>query len=81
MAKFDNALINLGKTFNYTGEPPSNEAEYDAMKSNITDAPTWSEVETAMNNITDRATLVASARTKLVNGQALTEEEAKLIVF
>ena len=81
MAKFDEALKKLGKTYYYQGNPPSNESEYNAMKDGIIDAPTWSEVETAMSNITDRATLVASARTKLVNGQPLTEEEAELTVF
>ena len=40
MAKFDQTLDKLGKTFFYTGNPPSNETEYNAMKSNIDDAPT-----------------------------------------
>ena len=81
MAKFDDALIKLEKTFRYQGNPPSNETEYDAMKSNITDAPTWTEVKNTMDNLEDRETLKASAKAKLIAGEALTEEEANTIVL
>ena len=81
MAKFDDALDKLGKTYFYTGNPPSNEAEYNAMKSNINDAPTWTEVKNTMDNLVDRDTLKASAKAKLIAGEALTEDEADTIVL
>ena len=81
MAKFDEALVKLGKTFQYEGNPPTNETEYDAMKSNINSAPTWSEIETAMDSIIDPETLKASAKAKLIAGEALTEDEANTIVL
>ena len=81
MAKFDEALVKLGKTFHYEGNPPINKTEYDAMKSNINSAPTWSEIETAMDSIIDPETLKASAKAKLIAGEALTEDEANTIVL
>ena len=81
MAKFDDALVKLGKTFRYEGNPPSNKTDYDAMKSNIEDAPTWTEVKNTMDNLEDRETLKASAKAKLIAGEALTEEEADTIVL
>jgi|TARA_R100001460_G_scaffold3797_1_gene11127 hypothetical protein len=80
MAKFDDALVKLNKAFRYQGNPPSNETEYDAMKSNITDAPTWTEVENVMDNIIDPEDLKASAKAKLIAGEALTEDEANVMI-
>ena len=81
MAKFDDALVKLGKTFSYQGNPPSNENEYNAMKDSIEDAPTWAEIQTEMDNLPDIETLKASAKAKLIAGEALTEEEADTIVL
>ena len=80
MAKFDEALIKLGKNFNYSGNPPTNESEYNAMKDSIEEAPTWTEITNTMDSIPDRDTLKASAKAKLIAGEALTEEEANVLV-
>ena len=53
----------------------------DLIKSNINSAPTWSEIETAMDSIIDSETLKASAKAKLIAGEALTEDEANTIVL
>ena len=82
MAKFDK-IVNKKENFKgYTGNPPSNETEYNAMKADMFSgtAPTWSEIQTEMDNIVDKETLKASAKTKLMNGEALTEEEANVMV-
>ena len=85
MAKFDDAIWKLNKTDfqGYTGNPPSNETEYNAVKDEMfsANAPTWSQIQTEMDNIPDRETLVASARAKLMSGEALTEDEAKTVVI
>ena len=85
MAKFDEALLKLEKKFQYTGNPPSNETEYNGMKDNMfldgEEIPTWSEVETTMNSIPNREDLKASAKAKLISGEALTEDEANTIVL
>lgn len=81
MAKFDDALYKLEKTFRYQGNPPSNESEYNAMKDSIDDAPTWTEVKNTMDNLPDIETVKASAKAKLIAGEALTEEEANTIVL
>ena len=85
MAKFDKAIWNLNKeNFNgYNGNPPSNETEYNEVKDEMfsANAPTWTEIQTEMDNIPDRETLKASAKAKLIAGEALTEDEANTIVL
>ena len=78
MAKFDDALVKLNKKFLYDGNPPSNESEYNDMKDNIEDAPTWAEVKFEMDN---SITLKDSAKAKLIAGEPLTEEEADTVVL
>ncbi len=85
MAKFDEALIKLEKNFNYSGNPPSNETEYNSMKDTMfldgVVAPTWTEIKNTMDSIPDKDTLKASAKAKLIAGEALTEDEANTIVL
>ena len=73
MAKFDQTLDKLGKTFFYTGNPPSNESEYDTMKADMFSgtAPTWTEVKSEMDNLPDKDALKASAKAKLIAGVTL----------
>ena len=80
MKKFDDALVKLGKTFFYTGNPPSNETEYDAIKTEMFEgeAPAWSEIKSEMDNYVDPR---QSAKSKLIAGEPLTEEEANTIVL
>ncbi len=78
MAKFDDALSKLEKTFKYQGNPPSNESEYNAMKDSIDNAPTWTEVKNAMDTIVDPETIKANAKAKLMAGEPMTEEEANV---
>ena len=80
MAIFD-TIVNKKENFKgYTGNPPSNESEYDAMKTEMFDgeAPTWTEVKSEMDNYVDPK---VSAKAKLMSGEALTEEEANTIVL
>ena len=80
MAIFD-IIVNKKENFkSYTGNPPSNESEYDAMKTEMFDgeAPTWTEVKSEMDNYVDPK---VSAKAKLMSGEALTEEEANTIVL
>ena len=80
MALFD-TIVNKKENFKgYTGNPPSNESEYDAMKTEMFDgeAPTWTEVKSEMDNYVDPK---VSAKAKLMSGEALTEEEANTIVL
>jgi len=65
MAKFDEALSELGKIFSYTGNPPTNESEYNAMKDGIDNPPTWSKVKTVINNLPDKDALKLSGKQKL----------------
>jgi hypothetical protein len=65
MKKFDDALVKLGKTFFYTGNPPSNENEYNAMKHNINNAPTWLEIQIAIDNLPNKEDKKASGKQKL----------------
>ena len=85
MAKFDNAVFILNKeNFNgYTGNPPSNETEYNAVKDEMfsANAPTWSQIQTEMDNLPDKDALRKSAKAKLVAGEPLTEAEADTIVL
>ena len=83
MVKFDE-VVRKKENFNgYSGNPPSNESEYDAMKANMFSGtvPTWSEIQTEMDNLVDPETLKASAKAKLIAGEALTEDEANTIVL
>ena len=63
MAKFDEAMEKLGKNFAYEGEAPTNESEYDAMKTDMFSgsAPTWTEIKNEMDSYVDPKT---SAKTK-----------------
>ena len=65
MAKFDEALTKLGKTFFYQGNPPTKKSEYDKMKNNIEDAPTWTEVKNTMDSLPDKEEKKASGKQKL----------------
>ena len=82
MAKFDTIVSKKENFQGYTGNPPSNETEYNAMKADMFSgtAPTWSEIQTEMDNIVDKETLKASVKQKLMNGEALTEDEANVMV-
>ena len=64
----------------YTGNPPTNETEYNEMKADMFDgtAPTWTEIQTEMDNYVDPR---ESAKAKLIAGEPLTEEEASTIVL
>ena len=85
MAKFDNAVFILNKeNFNgYTGIPPSNETEYNAVKDEMfsANAPTWSQIQTEMDNLPDKDALRKSAKAKLVAGEPLTEAEADTLIL
>ena len=85
MAKFDNAVFILNKeNFNgYTGNPPSNETEYNAVKDEMfsANAPTWSQIQTEMDNLPDKDALRKSAKAKLVAGEPLTEAEADTLII
>ena len=80
MALFDKIVSKRENFQGYTGNPPSNETEYDAMKTDMFDgsAPTWTEIKSEMDNYVDPR---ESAKAKLVAGEALTQEEANAIVL
>ena len=80
MAKFDIIVSKKENYKGYTGNPPSNESEYDAMKTDMFSGspPTWTELKNEMDSYVDPKT---SAKTKLMNGEALTEEEANAITL
>jgi spermidine/putrescine-binding protein len=84
MAKFDDAIQKLNKEnfIGYVGNPPSNKTEYDAIKNKmfLANAPTWAEIQTEIDNIPNIEDLKLSAKTKLMNGEALTEDEANVMV-
>ena len=80
MARFDTIAGKRENFKGYTGNPPSNESEYDAMKTEMFDgeAPTWTEIKSEMDNyVNPRQT----AKQKLMAGEALTQEEADTIVL
>ena len=79
MAKFDEALTKLGKNFSYQGNPPTKKSEYDKMKNNIEDAPTWIEVKNTMDSLPDKETKKASGKEKLIN-LGLDEDEIKALI-
>ena len=80
MALFDTIVQKKENFKGYTGNPPSNETEYNAMKTEMFDgtAPTWTEVKSEMDNYVDPK---VSAKQKLMAGEPLTEEEANTIVL
>ena len=80
MALFDTIVQKKNNFQGYTGNPPTNESEYDAMKTDMFSgsAPTWTELKNEMDSYVDPK---VSARTKLMNGEALTEEEANAITL
>ena len=58
MNKFDR-VVRTKENFNgYSGDTPKNENEYDAMKADMFSgtAPTWSEIQTEMDNYVDPRT-------------------------
>ena len=79
MALFDTIVQKRENFKGYTGNPPSNETEYDAMKTNMFDgsAPTWTEIKSEMDNYVNPKT---SAKEKLIAGEPLTEEEADVML-
>ena len=79
MALFDKIVSKRENFQGYTGNPPSNETEYDAMKTDMFDgsAPTWTEIKSEMDNYVDPRT---SAKEKLMAGEPLTEEEADVML-
>ena len=80
MALFDTIVQKKENFKGYIGEPPTNKAEYDAIKTDMFDgeAPTWTEVKSEMDAYVDPR---ESAKTKLMAGEPLTEEEADTIVL
>jgi len=57
MAKFDIIVSKKNNFQGYTGNPPSNETEYNAMKADMFSgtAPTWTEIQTEMDNYVNPA--------------------------
>ena len=80
MALFDKIVSKRENFKGYTGNPPSNESEYDAIKTEMFDGevPTWTEIKSEMDSYVDPR---ESAKQKLMAGEALTEEEADTIVL
>jgi len=74
MAKFDKVCGKKNNFLGYTGNPPSNETEYNEMKTDMFEgtAPTWSEIQTEMDNYVSPQ---ASGNQKLLD-LGLTQEEA-----
>ena len=74
MAKFDEIVCKKNNFQGYTGNPPSNETEYNAIKTDMFSgtAPTWSEIETEMDNYVSPQ---ASGNQKLLD-LGLTQAEA-----
>ena len=56
MAKFDIIVSKKENYKGYTGNPPSNESEYDAMKTDMFSgsAPTWTEIKNEMDRRIER---------------------------
>ncbi len=79
MALFDTIVQKRENFKGYTGNPPSNETEYDALKTEMFNgtAPAWSEIKSEMDAYVDPR---VSAKQKLMNGEALTEDEANVMV-
>ena len=87
MAKFDTIVSKKENFKGYTGNPPIDEAEYNDMKTDMFDgeAPSWSEIQTEVSSLepkeANKEANKASAKAKLVAGEALTQEEADTIVL
>ena len=80
MANFDIIVFKKKNFKGYTGNPPSNESEYDAMKTEMFEgeAPAWTDIKSEMDAYVDPK---ASAKAKLIAGEPLTAEEADAIVL
>jgi len=81
---FDRALTNLvGDVWTYQGNPPTTEEEYTSMEwvRFDGDKPTWSAIQTEISNLPNNDDIKASAKAKLIAGEALTEDEANTIVI
>ena len=74
MALFDIIVSENEKFKGYTGNPPSSESEYDAVKADMFDGtpPTWATIKSAMDSYVDPR---ASGNKKLLD-LGLTQEEA-----
>jgi len=74
MVKFDEIVSKKDNFRGYTGNPPTNETEYNAMKTDMFSgtAPTWSEIQTEMDNYVDPK---ATGNQKLLD-LGLTQAEA-----
>ena len=83
MAKFDRVVGKKENFLGYKNNPPANETEYNSRKDEMFSgtAPTWTEIQTEMDNLPNKEDLKASAKQKLINGEPLTEEEADTIVL
>ena len=79
MAIFDEIIKKKSGFKGYTGNPPVDEADYNSRKDEMFDgeAPTWTEIKSEMDNYVDPKT---TAKQKLMAGEALTEEEANVLV-
>lgn len=74
MALFD-TIVQKNENFKgYTGEPPSNESEYNVMKANMFEGtpPTWTSIKSSMDSYVDPK---VSGNKKLLE-LGLTQEEA-----
>tara|TARA_R100001129_G_scaffold130253_1_gene92133 strand:+ start:604 stop:858 length:255 start_codon:yes stop_codon:yes gene_type:complete len=82
MAKFDTIVQKKENFKGYTGEPPVDEADYNSRKNEMFEgeAPTWAEIQAEMDNLPDANSIKASAKTKLMAGEPLTEEEADVMI-
>ena len=80
MALFDKIVQKKENFKGYTGNPPVDEADYNLRKDEMFDgeAPTWTEIKSEMDNYADQR---QSAKTKLMAGEPLTQEEADTIVL
>ena len=77
----------------FIGNTPTNETEYNSLVSEqdvfTGTAPTWAEIQTKAteletadtNEAQSKADLKASAKAKLMAGEALTEDEANTVVI
>jgi len=74
MAIFDEVCGKKNNFLGYTGNPPSNETEYNAVKDEMFEgtAPTWSEIQTEIDNYVSPQ---ASGNQKLLD-LGLTQAEA-----
>ena len=86
MAQFDDAVRTLNGTDfqGYSGNPPVDEADYDARKGDmfLSDAPTWSEIQAEItvqdDAVAQEATDKASGNAKLI-ALGLSEAEVDAI--